>query len=361
MRIITPGDFHDARVKALLDRHLESMHANSPPGHVFALDWSGLQAPEVSFYALWEGKDLLGFGALKELEPRAGEIKSMRTADAHLRKGVAAAILEHIIGEARARGYVHLSLETGSGPAFEPALKLYRKYGFVGGGAFAGYEQSAFNQFLHLDLRPQAADTRRPLTDEQIRAAHVGEVKPLAGRVPIVDYDPQWPELFEREAARIRAVLVERALRIEHVGSTSVPGLPAKPVIDIVLVVADSADEAAYLPALAATGYRLHVREADWYEHRMFKGPDTDINLHTFSADCPEIDRMLTFRDWLRVNPADRELYARTKSVLAQKEWTFVQNYADAKTVVIEEIIARAQVNRVKSGVTGIRLPKEGA
>ena len=152
MAAIKPGDFGDYRVKELLIRHLEGMHANSPPGHVFALDWSGLQKPEISFYTLWEGEDLLGFGALKELEPRAGEIKSMRTADAHLRKGVAATILDHIIAEARQRGYTRLSLETGSGLAFEPALKLYRKYGFTEGGAFAAYEKSPFNQFLHLDL-----------------------------------------------------------------------------------------------------------------------------------------------------------------------------------------------------------------
>jgi putative acetyltransferase len=152
VRVIKPGDFSDERVKALLTRHLQGMHANSPPGHVFALDWSGLQKPEISFYALWEGDDLLGFGALKELEPRAGEIKSMRTADVHLRKGVAAAILDYIVAEARRRGYTRLSLETGSGPAFEPALALYRKRGFTDGGAFDGYEKSPFNQFLHLDL-----------------------------------------------------------------------------------------------------------------------------------------------------------------------------------------------------------------
>jgi putative acetyltransferase len=152
MAVIKPGDFGDERVKALLTRHLEGMHANSPPGHVFALDWSGLQRPEISFYALWDGEDLLGFGALKELEPRAGEIKSMRTADAHLRKGVAATILDHIIAVARQRDYARLSLETGSGPAFEPAVNLYRKYGFIDGAAFDGYVKSPFNQFLHLDL-----------------------------------------------------------------------------------------------------------------------------------------------------------------------------------------------------------------
>ena len=157
MPVIKHGDFDDQRVKALLTRHLEGMHANSPPGHVFALDWSGLQKPGICFYALWEGEDLLGFGALKEVEPWAGEIKSMRTADAHLRKGVAAAILDHIITEARRRGYARLSLETGSGPAFEPALKLYRKYGFIDGPPFDGYTRSPFNQFLHLDLETPTA------------------------------------------------------------------------------------------------------------------------------------------------------------------------------------------------------------
>src|SRR5215510_5440461 len=152
MRAIKPADFDDDRVKALLARHLEGMHANSPPGHVFALDWSGLQTPEISFYALWEDEEILGFGALKELGPRAGEIKSMRTAEAHLRRGVAAAILDHIIAEARRRGYTRLSLETGSGPPFEPALQLYRKHGFIEGEPFGEYEKSAFNQFLHLDL-----------------------------------------------------------------------------------------------------------------------------------------------------------------------------------------------------------------
>jgi len=150
--VIKPGDFDDDRIKALLTRHLEGMHANSPPGHVFALDWSGLQTPDISFYALWESDELLGFGALKELDATSGEIKSMRTAEAHLREGVAARILDHIIAEARSRGYTRLSLETGSGPAFEPALALYRTRGFTDGGAFGGYEQSAFNQFLHLDL-----------------------------------------------------------------------------------------------------------------------------------------------------------------------------------------------------------------
>jgi GrpB-like predicted nucleotidyltransferase (UPF0157 family) len=138
-------------------------------------------------------------------------------------------------------------------------------------------------------------------------------------------------------------VLGERALRIEHVGSTAVPGLAAKPVIDMVMVVADSANEAAYVPPMERAGYVLRIRERRWHEHRLFKGPATDINLHVFSAGCPEVERMLVFRDWLRVNEADRHFYARTKGQLAKREWRFVQDYADAKTTVVEEILKRAQ------------------
>jgi len=189
----------------------------------------------------------------------------------------------------------------------------------------------------------QPFNKRTPLTEGQIRAATIGELKPLSGPIRIVNYDPQWPELFAREADRVRAALGQDALRIEHVGSTSVPGLVAKPIIDMLLVVADSADEAAYVPALEAAGYVLRIREPDWYEHRTFKGQDTEINLHVFTRGCPEIDRMLMFRDRLRHDAADRDSYARTKLDLAQKVWKYGQNYADAKTGIVEEILARAR------------------
>lgn len=181
-----------------------------------------------------------------------------------------------------------------------------------------------------------------PMTDEQIRAVHVGELKELNRSVHIAEYDPEWLQLFEREATRIRAVLGERVLQLEHVGSTSVPGLAAKPKIDILLVVANSSDESTYVPDMQAAGYILHVREPDWYEHRLFKGPDTDINLHVFTVGCEEIERMLVFRDWLRTYDADRQLYENTKRELAKQEWKYMQNYADAKTAVVNEILARA-------------------
>ena len=138
------------------------------------------------------------------------------------------------------------------------------------------------------------------------------------------------------------AILGDRVVRIEHTGSTSVPGLAAKPIIDITMVVPDSSDEPAYVPDLEAAGYKLVIREPGWFEHRVFKGPDTNINLHVFSPGCQEIDRMVGFRDWLRTHDDDRELYERTKRELASQTWGYVQNYADAKTEVVEEIVARA-------------------
>ena len=180
------------------------------------------------------------------------------------------------------------------------------------------------------------------ISEEYLRAHTVGELRPLSERIRIVDYDPDWPHQFDREAGRIRFAVGPRALLIEHVGSTSVPGLPAKPIIDIVLVVADSADEASYAPVLESAGYRLRIREPEWHEHRMFKGSEPDVNLHVFSAGCPEVDRMLQFRDWLRTNAGDRELYAQLKRTLAQQKWKYTQNYVDAKTDVIQEILGRA-------------------
>lgn len=187
------------------------------------------------------------------------------------------------------------------------------------------------------------SDNQTGMTEEQIMAASVVPPTLHNGRIYLEEYDPEWPRLFEREATRIRAALGDQALQVEHVGSTSIPGLAAKPLIDILLVVPNSADEASYVPALEAAGYTLTIREPDWYEHRLFKGPETSVNVHTFSEGCAEIERMLLFRDWLRGHPDDRERYERTKRELAMREWKYVQNYADAKTAVVEAILARAQ------------------
>jgi GrpB-like predicted nucleotidyltransferase (UPF0157 family) len=176
----------------------------------------------------------------------------------------------------------------------------------------------------------------------RIRAATIGEPQRLDGPVELHPYDEEWPRQYVVEAMHVQAVLGHRALRVEHVGSTSVPGLTAKPIVDMLLVVSDSADEADYVPPMEDAGYTLRIREPDWYEHRLLKGPHTNINLHVFSDGCVEIDRMLRFRDHLRADDADRHRYERTKRELAARPWKYVQEYADAKGEVIEAIMVRA-------------------
>jgi putative acetyltransferase len=152
MFVVRRDDLSGEPSRRLLALHLQGMHANSPPGHVFALDLSELMTPDVSVWSAWDGDTVVAIGALKSLGDSTGEVKSMRTHPNHVRRGAAALILDRIIAEARASGFSRLSLETGSGSAFEPALALYRKRGFNDGEPFSNYEPSAFNQFLHLKL-----------------------------------------------------------------------------------------------------------------------------------------------------------------------------------------------------------------
>src|SRR5262245_9702811 len=169
--------------------------------------------------------------------------------------------------------------------------------------------EDAAEQPSSIAAMQNAVAQHAPMTEDELRAVQVGELVPLAGPIQLVAYDHEWPRLFAREADRVLAALGDRVLVLDHVGSTSVPGLAAKPRIDLLLVVANSADEPAYVPALEAAGYVLRIREPDWYEHRMFNRCDMALNLHVFSVGCPEIDRMLLFRNWLRSHAADRELY----------------------------------------------------
>jgi GrpB-like predicted nucleotidyltransferase (UPF0157 family) len=184
-----------------------------------------------------------------------------------------------------------------------------------------------------------------PITEEHLLKSSVGQLQQHNARITLVEHDPNWFKLFVREAERIRRVLGAKALQIEHVGSTAIPGIMAKPIIDICLAVENSANEQTYVPDLEKAGYKLTIREPDWHEHRLLKGPDTNINLHVFSKGSMEIERMLLFRDWLRTNSEDRMFYARTKKELAQQKWKYVQNYADAKSKVVEEIITRASLS----------------
>lgn len=179
-------------------------------------------------------------------------------------------------------------------------------------------------------------------SDQELNAVTIGERMPHNAPILLSEYNPQWPLLYQKEEARLRDVLGKEVMLLEHVGSTSVPGLCAKPILDILLVVPDPSQEETYLPLLQEAGYTLRIREPDWYQHRMCLGPETPLHLHIFGPYTPEIDRMVRFRDWLRTHDSDRDLYAEAKRQLAKKTWRHVQHYADAKTFVIEQILSRA-------------------
>ncbi len=175
-------------------------------------------------------------------------------------------------------------------------------------------------------------------TDEYLRKVTLGKRKPLNSTILLREYDPTWPEQYHAQEKKISHALAGQPITIQHVGSTSVPGLCAKPILDILLLVEDSTQEASYVPSLEGAGYVLRIREPDWYQHRMFKGTAPEVNLHVFSQGCEEAQRMLDFRDWLRSHQADRDLYAAEKRRLSQQTWTYIQNYADAKSEVVAEI-----------------------
>jgi GrpB-like predicted nucleotidyltransferase (UPF0157 family) len=192
------------------------------------------------------------------------------------------------------------------------------------------------------DERPPEEATASQTTEERLASITIGERTPLNGTIHLAAHDPEWLATFSELAARIRAALADRALLLEHVGSTSVPGLRAKPVIDIVLAVADSSEESSYVPALEDQGFRLRIREPDWFEHRLLKCTEVETNLHVFSSGCAEIDRMLAFRDRLRCDEEDRRLYEQAKLDLAARTWMHTQSYADAKSEVVRAILERA-------------------
>lgn len=189
-------------------------------------------------------------------------------------------------------------------------------------------------------LMPETGRNR--MTDVEKAQVWIQGQARLNSMIELVDYDPDWPNQYEKHRRTIVEQLGDKIVLLEHVGSTSVPGLAAKPRIDILLVVEASSDEAAYVPPLEAAGFELHIREADWHEHRCLKAVDPDANLHVFSPGCVEIERMIGFRDWLRTHDDDRLLYEAIKRRLAAREWEFVQDYANAKSEVIEEIRIRA-------------------
>jgi GrpB-like predicted nucleotidyltransferase (UPF0157 family) len=171
-------------------------------------------------------------------------------------------------------------------------------------------------------------------------------------QIVLVDYDPRWLEKFQRHADMIARALGNRALLIEHVGSTSVPMLASKPIIDILVVVEDSGDETSYLAALVEAGYVLRVREPDWHQHRMFRTPEQDVHIHVFSAGCDEVKRQIAFRDRLRTNVDERLLYESVKQKLAKEDWPDMDTYAWAKREVVEQITARGIAGGRQFGLT---------
>ena len=178
-------------------------------------------------------------------------------------------------------------------------------------------------------------------TPEQMAAALVGEPPATWQSIIIEDYDPAWADRFATASLLLGETLSSLIIAIEHVGSTSVPGLPAKPIIDIDLLIEDTADESRYLPALEELGYRLILREPWWYGHRMLVSPAEDVHLHVWPAGAPEPVRHRLFRDWLRAHPADRDLYAATKRRLARDTVHRPGDYSLAKNDVIDDIYER--------------------
>lgn len=183
--------------------------------------------------------------------------------------------------------------------------------------------------------RPNSWNTRPVSVDGQDEVLVGG---PERRHILIVDYDPLWSERFETERDRIEVALGERAVRIDHIGSTSVPGLAAKPVIDIDVSVSDPDDEAAFVPDLESAGYVLRVREP---QHRMLRTPELDVHVHVCASGSEWERRHLLFRDWLRTHPDDRQYYETVKRSLAGRVWNDTNHYAEAKTEVIEEIMSR--------------------
>jgi len=212
------------------------------------------------------------------------------------------------------------------------------------------YDKGA--DFDHPNL-PEAHPLRRhvlyrKLADQQWRTGLIGGIEKR--EIKIVEYDSDWSNRFAKHAEIIADAIGSSLVRIEHIGSTSVSGLAAKSIVDILVVVPDSTDEGAYLPPLEAAGYVLRVREPDWNEHRMFRNPEKDVHIHVYSVGCPEIQRNLIFRNRLRENAEDRRRYEQTKRELAARSWPDMNAYAEAKTKVIESIIAAARAAGEVSG-----------
>ena len=285
--------------------------------------------------SLVEGHELMAFGQRLHRSAGRAHLTRVIVRPGARRRGLGRALVGELLARARADGYGRASLNVNQdNPA---ALALYEGLGFRRTERPTGDPPSPRCWYMELALAPDALHD----DEDYLRSVTIGEIERPA--IVVVDYDPAWPARFAKHEATIRRALGRRALHVEHIGSTSVPGLAAKPIIDVLLVVDDSADEVSYLPALEAAGYQLRIREPAFHEHRMLRTPARDMHLHVLSAGSPEIERYLLLRDRLRSDASDRALYDQTKRELAARSWPTMQHYADAKGAVVEEIIARAR------------------
>jgi GrpB-like predicted nucleotidyltransferase (UPF0157 family) len=313
-----------------------------------------------------DGQELVAFGQLVPKSPDRVHLARVIVKPSARRRGFGRALVCELLRRAESR-YARVSLNVNRGnPA---AIALYESLGFHRAERPALDPPSPGSWYMALALAAHATAPDDPhdlhegrndgLRDDPHDGLHEDPnddlndylhqvtIGALEQRdIVVVDYDPAWPGRFAQHESTIHAALGERARLVEHIGSTAVPGLAAKPIVDVLLVVDDPSDEPSYLPALEAAGYVLRIREPDFYEHRMLRTPAKDVHLHVFSAHSPEVERYLLLRDRLRHDEADRELYAATKRGLAARSWPTMQHYAEAKSTVIEAIIARERGER---------------
>jgi GrpB-like predicted nucleotidyltransferase (UPF0157 family) len=209
-------------------------------------------------------------------------------------------------------------------------------HGFLGLGHLSAAARVAGENLYKVLGRLMHQNAER---ERHLDAVLIGGREPVT--VVVADYDPAWPVRFAALNARIRAALGHTAVAVEHIGSTSVPGLAAKPIVDVLVVVSDVDDESSYATALEDAGFVLRVRETG---HRMFRTPDKDVHIHVYGSGDQAVGDYLAFRDRLRADDADRTLYAKAKRELAQRPWSDMNHYADAKTEVITQILGRARI-----------------
>jgi GrpB-like predicted nucleotidyltransferase (UPF0157 family)/N-acetylglutamate synthase-like GNAT family acetyltransferase len=277
------------------------------------------QQPGGQFWVARDGGVVVGTIAAIVIEANTVVLRKMFVAPSYRGPvGLADELMGVLIGWAKRNGYRTILL--GTTDRMTAAHRFYIRH-----------------QFGQIDADRLPAEFPRMAVDSLFFR------RDLIGVVAIRDYDPAWPETFDRQRDLLLGALDGVDVVVEHTGSTSVPGLPAKPIIDITMTVPDSADETAYVPLLEEVGYSLTIREPDWFEHRVLNRDWPRVNLHVFTVGCEEVARMTGFRDHLRTSASDRELYASVKRQLAERDWENVQDYADAKTEIVADIMTRVE------------------